>query len=86
LRTGSIIIACPDQGTKTELSVRNCLCGAVTRIVPGAVNCEVVVTLPGGAVVVAIVTNDSVEHLALETGKAACALFKASSVILGVNS
>ena len=42
--------------------------------------------LPGGAAVAAIVTNDSVEHLALETGTAACALFKASSVILGVST
>lgn len=86
VKASSIIIACADQGSNTKLSVRNCLCGAVTRIVPGAVNSEVMVMLPGGAVVAAIVTNDSVEHLALETGKPACALFKASSVILGVST
>ena len=86
VKASSIIIACSDQDAKTRLSVRNCLCGEVTRIAPGAVNSEVVMTLPGGAAVAAIVTNDSVEHLALETGTAACALFKASSVILGVST
>ena len=86
VKASSIIIACVDQDAKTKLSVRNCLCGTVTRIVPGAVNSEVVVTLPGGATVTAIVTNDSVTDLDLETGKPACAIFKASSVILGVNA
>jgi molybdate transport system regulatory protein len=81
-----VLIARADQDPKIKLSVRNCLCGSVTRIVPGAVNGEVMVTLPGGATVTAIVTNDSVTDLALETGKPACAIFKASSVILGVNT
>ena len=78
-----VLIARADQNHKVKLSVRNCLCGSVTRIVPGAVNSEVMVTLPGGATVTAIVTNDSVTDLALETGTPACAVFKASSVILG---
>jgi molybdate transport system regulatory protein len=81
-----VLIARADQDPKIKLSVRNCLCGSVTRIVPGAVNSEVVVTLPGGATVAAIVTNDSVADLGLEIGLPACAVFKASSVILGVNT
>lgn len=40
--------------------------------------------LEGGASVVAIVTNESARNLALAEGVPAAALFKASSVIVGV--
>jgi molybdate transport system regulatory protein len=48
------------------------------------VNTEVVIALPGGAAVAAIITNESCESLGLAPGVAASALFKASSVIVGV--
>ena len=67
-----------------RLSARNQLAGAVTRIVPGAVNTEVVLELPGGGSVAAVITNQSVQALGLTEGSAATAVFKASSVILGV--
>ena len=51
---------------------------------PGAVNTEVVIDLIGGGAVAAIVTQESSERLALAVGKPAVAIFKASSVILGV--
>ena len=50
------------------------------------INSEVVINLPGGAQVVAIVTNDSAQRLGLAPGQAATALIKASNVILGVTS
>lgn len=81
-----IIVACADPDAKTKLSARNCLCGSVNRIVPGEVNSEVTLMLPGGSTITAVITNASVADLGLETGKAACALFKASSVILGVSA
>lgn len=40
-------------------SARNQLEGKVARLHPGAVNTEVVIELPGGAVITAIVTNES---------------------------
>jgi molybdate transport system regulatory protein len=67
-----------------KLSVRNRLCGTVSRLTKGQVNSDVVLTLSGGNTVSAIVTNESVEELGLKEGVAACAVFKASSVILGV--
>jgi len=44
----------------------------------------VVIKAAGGAEIVAIVTNDSVDRLGLASGTAASAIFKASSVIVGV--
>lgn len=77
-----VIITTGDSDLK--LSVRNRLCGSVTRLTKGQVNSDVVLTLAGGNTVSAIVTNDSVEQMGLQEGAQACAVFKASSVILGV--
>lgn len=67
-----------------RLSARNQLGGTVGRIVPGAINTEVVLDLPGGGTVVGVITNASVQALGIVTGTAATAVFKASSVIVGV--
>ena len=58
--------------------------GLIDRIQEGAVNTEIVIDLGGGLSVAAVVTNDSVTRLGLTVGQPASALFKASSVILGV--
>lgn len=79
-----VVISCDDQNVK--MSARNRLCGTVTRIIADAVNSDVVLTLPGGTTVAAIVTNDSTARLGLVEGQPACAIFKASSVILGVSA
>ncbi|HRA82419.1 MAG TPA: TOBE domain-containing protein, partial [Thauera sp.] len=72
------------DGKGIRLSARNCLSGTVKTVKPGAVNAEVVVALPGGTEVVAIVTNDAVAELGLAPGVATTAVIKASNVILGV--
>lgn len=82
IKSSSIIVMTDDAGAR--FSARNRLAGMVTRVQPGAVNTEVVIELPGGASVAAIITNDSCSDLALAEGKPASAIFKASSVILGV--
>jgi len=66
-------------------SARNHFVGEVVEVKQGAVNDEVTITAAGGAQVVAIITNDSVDRLGLVSGKAATAIFKASSVIVGVD-
>lgn len=72
------------EGSDIRLSARNCLAGTVKAVTAGAVNAEVVVALPGGTEIVAVVTNDAVAELGLAPGVAATAVIKASNVIVGV--
>lgn len=67
-----------------QLSARNQLPGIISTITPGAVNTEVAITLSGGEIIVATVTNDSVNSLALTSGTQVTAVFKAGAVILAV--
>ncbi|KVT10940.1 TOBE domain-containing protein [Burkholderia ubonensis] len=70
-------------GMKT--SARNQLFGKVASIRRGAVNDEVALTLPGGQTIVAVVTHESTEALGLQVGADACALVKASWVMLAAD-
>ena len=63
-------------------SARNQLHGVVSQITRGEVNAEVTLDLGDGKTITAMVTTPSIEELDLKPGKPACALFKASSVIL----
>ena len=71
--------------SKDQVSARNCIAGTVTAVTTGAVNSEVTIGA-GSAQIAAIVTNESVERLGLAVGQAATGIFKASSVIVGVES
>ena len=68
-----------------KLSARNVLKGKVVKLTDGAVNSEVILELPGGAQVVAIITKESAHNLGLSVGKAAYAVIKASSVMIAVD-
>ena len=68
-----------------RISAKNVLKGTVKSILPGAVNAEVVIVLPGGAEITSIITKGSVESLGLKIGSAAYAVIKASSVMIGVD-
>ena len=82
IKSSWVILTSDDSDFK--LSVRNRLCGTIERVTKGQVNSEVVLALTGGNTVCAIVTNESAEQMGLTEGSRACAVFKASSVILGV--
>ncbi|WP_322104641.1 TOBE domain-containing protein [Paraburkholderia sp. J41] len=82
--TSVVLVA--DAADAARLSARNRLSGVVEVVRRGAVNAEVSLALAGGAVLAAIVTEASVAALGLEEGKAATAVFKASSVLLGVTA
>lgn len=68
-----------------KLSARNVIKGKVVKVVKGAVNSEVILELPGGAQVVSIITNSSVETLGLVEEKDAYAVIKASNVMIAVD-
>ena len=68
-----------------NLSARNIMCGSVQRVIDGPVSSEIDIEIGGGNIISAIITHTSSERLELKEGEHACALFKASSVIIGVN-
>lgn len=65
-----------------KVSARNQLTGTVSDIVIGAVNAEVHLALKGGEILVASITKESVESLAIKTGMNVLALVKAPQMIL----
>lgn len=65
-----------------KASARNQFHGTVNQVVIGAVNAEVHVGLKGGETIVASITKESIENLAIETGKKVVALVKAPQVII----
>lgn len=83
IKASSVIIV--TEAEDARFSARNLLTGKIERLQPGAVNSEVVLALEGGGHLAAIITNESTANLALKEGGTASAVFKASSVILGVN-
>ncbi len=84
VKASSIILV--TEAEDVRLSARNQLAGKVARVVPGAINTEVVLQVPGSSEVVAVVTNESAAHLKLAVGSMATAIFKASSVVVGVHA
>ena len=83
IKASSVIIGTDLHDAK--VSARNVMCGTIAKIVEGPVNTEVDVEIGGGNTVSAVITHDSARNLGLKVGGHACALFKASSVILGVS-
>jgi molybdate transport system regulatory protein len=83
IKSSSIIIA--QELHDAKLSARNVMPGTISKLIEGPVSTEVDVEIGGGNVISAIITHGSSEKLSLKEGDHACALFKASSVILGVN-
>jgi molybdate transport system regulatory protein len=80
----SSVIVIADSGS-ARLSARNQFDGKVALVQPGAVNAEVVIDVGVGLSIVAIVTQESANAFGLALGSPARAIFKASSVIVGVD-
>jgi molybdate transport system regulatory protein len=79
----SFVVLSPDANMR--VSARNQLRGTVTAVIPGSVNGEVKIQLPGGRMLTAIVTNEALKELGLVEGAACSALIKASHVLIAVN-
>jgi molybdate transport system regulatory protein len=83
IKASSVIIGTDLHDAK--VSARNVFCGTIATIIEGPVNTEVDVEIGGGNIISAVITHGSSERLELKVGGHACALFKASSVIIGVS-
>ena len=83
VKASSVVLMTDMQGVL--LSTRNMLDGVVADLHTGAVNTEVIVRLDNGVTIAAIVTNESAASLGLRQGSPVTAVFKTSSVILGVH-
>jgi molybdate transport system regulatory protein len=82
VKAGSVIIG---QGQEElRVSIRNKLKGKIVNLAQGLVNTELNVELSGRKTVSAVITNECARSLGLKEGDLVCAMFKASSVILGV--
>ncbi|HAT33379.1 MAG TPA: molybdenum-dependent transcriptional regulator [Janthinobacterium sp.] len=82
IKASSVIVVADGAGAR--FSARNQFSGTVVRLRTGAVSTELVLELAGGTAIVAVIGNESRAALQLAVGARASAIFKASSVILGV--
>lgn len=65
-----------------KASARNQFTGTVSQVLVGAVNAEVHISLKGGETIVASITKESVESLAIKEGIEIIALVKAPQIII----
>lgn len=72
-------------GEHLTLSARNQFPGKVLSVEKGAVNSIVRMEALGGNTISATISNAAVEELGLEPGKAALAVIKATSVMVGID-
>lgn len=82
IKASWVLLAEDIEGCKT--SARNQFCGEIVQLDAGAVNSDVTIALEGGNKISAIVTNGSVAAMGLKKGGRACALVKASHVLLAI--
>ena len=80
----SFVMLAPD-GEVGRTSARNVLRGTVARREDGAVNSEVILDLGDGQSIAAIITKESATSLDFKVGDRACALIKASHIILAID-
>jgi len=68
-----------------KISARNILKGRIKSIVNGQVSSEVSVELPGGDIIVSVITKASAENLELKAGKEAYVVIKATNVMIATD-
>ncbi|MGR9116032.1 MAG: TOBE domain-containing protein [Gammaproteobacteria bacterium] len=80
----TMVIISNDVSLKTSASNR--LCGVLARFQQGAINDEIIIELPGGKTLAAVITDNSAHSLGLKEGMRVCAHIKASHIIVAVAS
>ena len=78
----SFVLLSPDPHIR--ISARNRLHGKLVAIIPGPINSEVKLNLPGDRTLTAMITNESIAELGLAPGQPCTALVKASHVIIAI--
>ncbi len=68
-----------------KISARKILKGKIVSMVSGTVNTEVQLELPGGDIIVSVLTKEAAQKLELEVGKTAYAVIDAYNVLMGVD-
>jgi molybdate transport system regulatory protein len=68
-----------------HVSARNRIPGTVVERIDGGVNTEIILDIGAGKTLTSVITRESAEDLTLRPGDRACALFKASHVILATD-
>lgn len=68
-----------------KISARNMLKGKIKKIVKGPVSTEVSVQLPGGDILVSVITSASAENLDLKEGKEVYAVIKSTNVMIATD-
>jgi molybdate transport system regulatory protein len=79
-----VILAAADSGLR--FSARNQFSGTVKKIVTGAVNSEITISIDAGMSLVSVITNESVGGLTLKEGDSVIALVKASSIVIATRA
>ena len=69
---------------EAAISARNLMCGTVQKVIDGPVSAEIDIELGPGTVLSAVITHESARKLGMQEGAHACAIFKASSVLIGL--
>jgi molybdopterin-binding protein len=67
-----------------KISARNQLKGTVKKLTVGPVQTEVQLELPGGQVLISVITTASAQGLELSEGREAYAIVKASNLLIAV--
>ena len=66
-----------------KLSARNQIKGRIVEVRRGATTSHVLLEIAGGVRIMASITNEAVDDLALQVGDEATAVIKASDVMVG---
>lgn len=81
IKSGWVTLLDPECG---KVSARNRLCGEISAFNTGAINSEVSIKLDEKNSITATITNASAKEMELHLGSKVCAIFKSSTVIVGI--
>ncbi len=82
IKSSSIILT---KHKPLKISARNVLTAKVTDVIPGLVNTEVKMSIDTDNTMTAVITKESAEALMIKPNDEIYAIFKASSVIVGIH-